>query len=99
MRLFERILPLFKINFIVKSHFRTRYFCPQIMIGLMDCGTTSLNGTLKCSGETARLSNLLVGKGIKPMSPFDTSLGKRYVDRVVNDVAYESKAGWQLTLC
>jgi hypothetical protein len=46
----------------------------------------------------ARLRNLLGGKGTKPKSPFNTSLGKRYVDRLVDDVAYESKAGKDVQL-
>jgi RHS repeat-associated protein len=46
----------------------------------------------------ARLSNLFGGKGIKPKSPFDTSFGKRYVDRLVDGVAYESKAGYNVKL-
>jgi hypothetical protein len=35
----------------------------------------------------------LGGAGVKPTSPFMTSLGPRYVDRLVNGVAHEAKAG------
>jgi RHS repeat-associated protein len=46
----------------------------------------------------ARLRNLLGGGGFKPKNAFDTSLGKRYVDRLVDGVAYESKAGYNVKL-
>jgi RHS repeat-associated protein len=47
-------------------------------------------------GET-RLAQLVAG-GVKPRSPFSTPLGNRYVDRLLNGVAYESKAGLNVGL-
>jgi hypothetical protein len=41
----------------------------------------------------ARLNAYLGGKGYKPAKPFPTSTGYRYVDRLVDGIAYESKAG------
>jgi hypothetical protein len=43
-------------------------------------------------GES-RLSIVLGGRGFKPKSPYRTSLGKRYIDRLLDDVAHEAKAG------
>ena len=43
-------------------------------------------------GES-RLAAELGGAGVKPRSPFKTWLGPRYVDRLVDGVAYEAKAG------
>jgi hypothetical protein len=40
-----------------------------------------------------RLWHALRGRGFKPRSPFHTSLGKRYVDRLVDGIAHEAKAG------
>jgi hypothetical protein len=40
-----------------------------------------------------RLEALLGITGIKPKNPFFTSMGTRYVDRLINGVAHESKAG------
>jgi hypothetical protein len=65
---------------ITANAIRAGEFVPSSTKGLGDWGE-------------ARLSNLLGGSGFKPKSPFDTSLGKRYVDRLVEGVAYESKAG------
>lgn len=46
----------------------------------------------------ARLANYLGGEGIKPNDPFKTAIGNRYVDRLLNGVAYESKAGLNMKL-
>jgi hypothetical protein len=40
----------------------------------------------------------LANAGTKPSSPFTTSLGKRYVDRLVDGVAHEAKAGLNVKL-
>jgi hypothetical protein len=40
-----------------------------------------------------RLKLVLGGKGFKPKSPFKTSLTKRYIDRIVDRVEHEGKAG------
>jgi RHS repeat-associated protein len=40
-----------------------------------------------------RLSQVLGGKGFKPAKGFKTSLGPRFVDRVIGRTAYEAKAG------
>jgi hypothetical protein len=48
-------------------------------------------------GET-RLAGELGGAGAKPSSPFVTSLGRRYIDRLVNGMAYEAKAGLNVGL-
>jgi hypothetical protein len=45
-----------------------------------------------------RLTADLGGAGFKPRSPFRTSTGYRYVDRLVNRVAYEAKAGVNVSL-
>ena len=45
-----------------------------------------------------RLEALLGGTGIKPDNPFFTSMGRRYVDRLINGVAHESKAGVNVKL-
>jgi hypothetical protein len=45
-----------------------------------------------------RLEVLLGGAGIKPDNPFLTSMGRRYVDRLINGVAHESKAGVNVKL-
>ncbi|MEI9929209.1 MAG: hypothetical protein WDM89_01230 [Rhizomicrobium sp.] len=45
-----------------------------------------------------KLSQYLGGAGIKPSRPFMTPLGPRYVDRLVDGIAYESKAGINATL-
>lgn len=41
----------------------------------------------------ARLGQVLGGAGMKPSSPFRTTMGNRYVDRLINGVADEAKAG------
>ncbi|MFC1597666.1 hypothetical protein ACFL5Q_07000, partial [Planctomycetota bacterium] len=41
----------------------------------------------------ARLARYLAYQGVKPSSAFKTSLGRRFVDRLVNGVAHEAKAG------
>lgn len=41
---------------------------------------------------------LLGSAGTKPASPFSTSMGNRYVDRLVNGIAHESKAGINVKL-
>jgi hypothetical protein len=41
---------------------------------------------------------LLGGAGSKPLSPFPTSMGNRYVDRLHNGIAHESKAGINVKL-
>jgi hypothetical protein len=41
----------------------------------------------------ARLKLVLSGRGFKPRSPFKTGLTRRYIDRIVDDVAHEAKAG------
>jgi hypothetical protein len=46
----------------------------------------------------ARLGQVLNWAGEKPKSPFLTSLGKRYVDRLVNGIAHEAKAGAKVKL-
>ncbi len=46
----------------------------------------------------ARLAQTLGGAGFKPTKAFITSLGPRYVDRLVGNVAYESKAGINVAL-
>jgi hypothetical protein len=46
----------------------------------------------------ARLASDLGYQGVKPSSPFKTSLTKRYVDRLVNGVAHEVKAGVNVSL-
>ncbi len=48
-------------------------------------------------GET-RLSSFLGGQGVKPKSPFSTPYGKRYPDRLLNGISYESKAGLNVGL-
>jgi hypothetical protein len=45
-----------------------------------------------------RLAADLGGAGFKPRSPFRTSTGYRYVDRMVNGVAHEAKAGVNVRL-
>lgn len=57
-------------------------------------------GTLAGAWEwgEARLADVFKGLGTKPRSPFSTSLGKRYVDRLVNGVAHEAKAGIDVKL-
>ena len=45
-----------------------------------------------------RLEALLEGACIKPKNPFFTSMGTRYVDRLINGVAHESKAGVNVKL-
>lgn len=41
----------------------------------------------------ARLAQVLGNQGVKPSSPFRTSLGNRFFDRLINGVAHEAKAG------
>jgi hypothetical protein len=41
----------------------------------------------------ARLAHDLGYQGVKPYSAFRTSLGKRFLDRLVNGVAHEAKGG------
>ena len=48
-------------------------------------------------GET-RLAQVLGNAGTKPSGAFTTSLGKRFVDRLVNGVAHEAKAGLNVKL-
>jgi ribosomal protein L15 len=48
-------------------------------------------------GET-RLKQYLGGAGFKPSKGFKTSLGIRFVDRLVGRVAHESKAGVDVKL-
>jgi hypothetical protein len=48
-------------------------------------------------GES-RLAQYLGGAGFKPTKPFITSLGPRYVDRLVNGIGHESKAGLNVKL-
>jgi RHS repeat-associated protein len=48
-------------------------------------------------GET-RLAQVLGEVGVKPAKPFSTSLGSRYIDRLVNGIAHESKAGFNVGL-
>jgi hypothetical protein len=55
---------------------------------LVPKGTTPLGKW----GE-ARLAHDLGNQGFKPRSPFNTSLGNRYLDRLLNGVAHEAKAG------
>jgi hypothetical protein len=66
-----------------------------------ETGTTALvpRGTKSLGewGET-RLAQVLEGAGTKPSKPFTTSLGKRYVDRLVDGVAHEAKAGIDVSL-
>jgi hypothetical protein len=40
-----------------------------------------------------RLKQVLGGRGFKPKSPMQTSLGKKYHDRIVEQIAHEAKAG------
>jgi hypothetical protein len=49
-------------------------------------------GPLGQWGET-RLANVLENAGLKPAKPFMTTDGPRYVDRLVNGIAHEAKAG------
>jgi len=46
----------------------------------------------------ARRENLFGGLGTKPLKPFMTSDGPRYVDRLLNGIAHESKAGIDVKL-
>lgn len=46
----------------------------------------------------ARLSNFLGGQGAKPNIPFKTPLGPRLPDRLLDGIAYESKAGLNVKL-
>lgn len=48
-------------------------------------------------GET-RLAQVLGNAGFKPSAAFSTSLGKRFVDRLVNGVGHEAKAGLNVKL-
>jgi RHS repeat-associated protein len=68
-----------------------RWFCPNAA----KTGTAVVPKAPVALGRwgEARLAAELGGAGIKPRSPFSTSLGKRYVDRLVDGVAYEAKAG------
>jgi len=45
-----------------------------------------------------RLAQVLGGAGFKPTKAFMTSLGSRYVDRFVESVAHEVKAGLNVKL-
>jgi RHS repeat-associated protein len=46
----------------------------------------------------ARLAQVLGGAGFKPKLPFMTSEGPRYIDRLVNGIAHEAKAGLNVNL-
>jgi RHS repeat-associated protein len=46
----------------------------------------------------ARLAAVLRDAGVKPAKPFATSLGPRYVDRLVDGVAHEAKGGIDVRL-
>ncbi len=46
----------------------------------------------------ARLAQVLAGAGAKPAGALSTSLGKRFVDRLVNGIAHEAKAGISVKL-
>lgn len=48
-------------------------------------------------GES-RLAQVLGNAGTKPSGPFTTNLGNRYVDRLVNGIAHEAKAGYNVKL-
>ncbi len=48
-------------------------------------------------GET-RLEMVLGGADSKPAGAFKTSLGNRFVDRMVNGIAHEAKAGVNVKL-
>ncbi len=61
--------------------------------GLVPSGMTALGEW----GE-ARLAIELGGEGVKPGKAYVTSLGKRYVDRLVGRVAHEAKAGVNVAL-
>jgi hypothetical protein len=45
-----------------------------------------------------RLKQVLGGRGFKPKSPMQTSVGKRYHDRIVGQIAHEAKAGLNVGL-
>ena len=66
---------------------------PTETLALVPKGTRSLGQW----GE-ARLAQVLGGAGVKPAKPFSTDLGSRYVDRLVNGIAHESKAGLNVRL-
>jgi RHS repeat-associated protein len=53
--------------------------------------------TLGKWGET-RLAQVLANAGEKPAQAFSTSLGNRFVDRLVNGIAHEAKAGLNVGL-
>ena len=40
-----------------------------------------------------RLKQVLGGRGFKPKSPIKTSLSRPYIDRIVDRLAHEAKAG------
>ncbi|MFN6108067.1 MAG: polymorphic toxin-type HINT domain-containing protein, partial [Planctomycetaceae bacterium] len=61
--------------------------------GLVPWGTQSLGRW----GED-RLELLLEGLGFKPTKPFITSDGPRYIDRLLDGIAHESKAGVDVRL-
>ena len=74
--------------------------------GLFGAGETAATGgalvpkstaSLGRWGET-RLLEAVGGRGVKPPKPFMTSLGARYVDRLVDGVAHEVKAGANVRL-
>ena len=62
-------------------------------LALVPKGTKSLGRW----GE-ARLAQVLGEAGVKPAKPFSTSLGSRYIDRLVDGIAHESKAGLNVRL-
>ncbi len=66
---------------------------PSASKGLVPAGARRLGKW----GED-RLEALFNGAGLKPQNPFPTSMGNRYVDRLVNGVAHESKAGIDVKL-
>jgi RHS repeat-associated protein len=62
-------------------------------MSVIPLGTASLGRW----GE-ARLAQVLQGAGEKPAGAFVTSLGKRFIDRLVDGIAHESKAGYNVKL-
>ena len=65
----------------------------SLSTALVPVGTRSLGRW----GE-ARLAQVLGNAGFKPNGAFSTSLGKRFIDRLVNGVAHEAKGGLNVKL-